>query len=45
MQTSLPISDMKASNEFDSPIKNKYLQIDYMTITKTIMECELKRRI
>jgi hypothetical protein len=45
MQTSLPIYDMKASNEFDSPIKNKYVPTDYMTMKKTIMECELKRRI
>jgi len=27
MQTSLPIYDMKASNESESPIKNKYVQI------------------
>lgn len=26
MQTSLPIYDMKASNEFDSPTKHEYVQ-------------------
>jgi len=36
---------MKASNEFDSTIKNKYVQTGYMPMNNTIMECELKRRI